>query len=289
MTRYLEYIKKAGVLIEALPYIQRFRAKIIVVKMGGSVLENPEDFESALRDIVFLECIGCKPVIVHGGGKAISSRLKESGIETRFIDGLRYSCEKTIAVVDDVLHNEMNIKIVDAINDFGGKAASLSGKTMLKAEPLDEKYGFVGDVCEVDIAQIKKLHEAEIVPVITPLAVGPDSQIYNINADTAASRIAEGLQTQGEEVAKIVFLSDVPGLLRNPEDEGSLITTLKVDEIPALIEQGIISGGIVPKVESAVHALNTGCRKVHLIDARLQHSLLLEIFTDQGVGTQIAH
>ncbi len=284
MLHYLECIRKASVLIDALPYLQRFRGAVVVVKLGGSVLTDPAVFESALRDIVFLECVGVKPVIVHGGGKDISQRLTELGIETRFIDGLRYTCKDTITVVDEVLHGSVNPRVVDTIGKLGGRATGVSGKEVLSAEKLAHKedLGFVGEITRVDVTNIRQELDAGEVPVITPLAIGADGYTYNINADISACRIAEGLCA-----AKLVFLSDVPGVLRDPADENSLISTIRVDEVPGLIERGVIAGGMQPKVESAVRAIQAGCRKVHMIDARLQHSILLEIFTDEGVGTQI--
>ena len=284
MVAYLEYIRKAGVLIEALPYIQRFRGEIMVVKFGGSVMEDVAAFESALQDLVFLECVGARPIIVHGGGREITARLAELGIETRFINGLRYTCEKTIAVVDEVLHKRVNPRLVNAIGKFGGKAAGLSGLQVLRAEKLagELDLGFVGELTGVDPAPIRELLERNEVPVITPLARGRDGNIYNLNADIAASRIAQELKA-----GKLMFLSDVPGILRDPGDKASVISTLRIAEVEGLINQGIINGGMVPKIQSAMAALEAGCHKVHVIDARLQHSLLLEIFTDEGVGTQI--
>ncbi len=282
--QYLELIRKAATLIEALPYVQRFHDQVMVVKLGGSVLTEPEIFSSALRDIVFLECVGAKPVVVHGGGKDISAKLKEMGIETRFINGLRFTCEDTIQVVDEVLHETVNPRVVKAIAAHGGKASGVSGKHILSAERMasDEDLGFVGEVIDVDLTKIHEELDAGRVPVITPLAIGKDGQTYNVNADVAACRIAEALKA-----AKLVFMSDVPGLLQDPTDEDSLISTIHIEEVEGLIEDGVISGGMRPKVESAVAAIQAGCRQVHMIDARLQHSILLEIFTDQGVGTQI--
>jgi acetylglutamate kinase len=279
-------MRKAAVLIEALPYIQRFRGETILIKFGGSVMTDDEVFVSALRDIVFLECVGAKPVIIHGGGKEITARLTELNIPTRFINGLRYTCPDTIRVVDDVLHTQTNPRLVQAINDLGGKARGLSGKRVRTATKLQggEDLGFVGEVTAVAVAPIAAVLAAGEVPVVTPLAAGADGQAYNINADIAACRVAEALQP-----AKLVFLSDVPGILRDRQDEASLIPTIRVEEVNGLIRDGVISGGMVPKVHSAVAALQAGCRQVHMIDARLQHSLLLEIFTDRGVGTEIVH
>ncbi len=286
-----EYIKKAAVLIEALPYIQNLRNSIVVVKFGGSVMEDSELTEKALRDIVFMECIGMKPVIVHGGGKAISSKLKKENIPTHFINGLRFTCDKAIKIVDDVLHNQVNTNLVKTLNKLGGNAKKLSGKDILKAEKMYTTdrisgakldLGHVGNLHNVNIANILSLTDTDTIPVITPLALGNNNQIFNVNADTAAAFIAEHLKAR-----KLVFISDVPGILKNPNDESSAISSIKLKEIEKYIAKGIITGGMIPKVKSALQALNAGTNKVHFIDGRVQHSLLLEIFTDSGVGTQI--
>jgi acetylglutamate kinase len=284
-------INKAAVLVEALPYIQKFRGEIIVIKFGGSVMENAELMKSTMKDIVLMECVGMKPVVVHGGGDAISARLTSLGIETKFINGLRFTCDRTIDVVDDVLHNEINPEIVNAITDAGGKGQQLSGKKFLKAKKMMTScpktgnqldIGFVGDIHNVDISHILEAIKSNVIPVIPPLACDENGQIFNINADIAACKIAEALKAK-----KLVFLSDVPGILQDPTNEESVISTIKSSEITTLIERGIIKGGMVPKVKSAVHAINAGTNKVHMIDGRMRHSLLLEIFTDRGIGTEI--
>ncbi len=284
-------ISKAAVLVEALPYIQKFRGEIIVIKFGGSVMENTELMKSTMKDIVLMECVGMKPVVVHGGGDAISAKLASLGIETKFINGLRFTCDKTINVVDDVLHNKINPEIIDAITEAGGKGRQLSGKKFLKAKKMftscpktgnDLDIGFVGDIHNVDISHILDAIKSNVIPVIPPLACDENGQVFNINADIAACKIAEALKAK-----KLVFLSDVPGILQDPSNEESVISTIKSSEITTLIERGIIKGGMVPKVKSAVHALNAGTNKVHMIDGRMRHSLLLEIFTDRGIGTEI--
>jgi acetylglutamate kinase len=284
-------IDKAAVLIEALPYFQRFRGEMVVVKFGGSSMEDPELIRSTMRDIVFMECVGMKPIVVHGGGKAITAKLKEYDIETRFIDGLRYTCEKTLEVVDDVLHNEVNTTLLDGVRNAGGEARRISGKDILDAEREFSKckitgdvvdIGFVGKIKTVDIGPIHEVIRNGSVPIIAPLGADDSGQVYNINADVAAAKIAEALKAR-----KLVFLSDVPGILRDPKDESTLISTIRLDEIDGLVRAGVISGGMLPKIESAVAALKAGTNKIHLIDGRIRHSLLLEIFTDSGVGTQI--
>lgn len=284
-------IDKAAVLIEALPYIQKFRNAIVVIKFGGSAMEDPDLTRKTMRDIVFMECVGMKPVVVHGGGKAISAKLKELGIETRFINGLRHTCSKTMNVVDDVLHNQVNAALLDAVTTAGGKGIALSGKKFLKASKAttnDPKtgnevdLGFVGEVVSIDVAPIHDALNSGVLPVIPPLAVDDTGQVYNINADIAACEIAMALRAR-----KLVFLSDVPGILRDSEDEESIIPTVTVDEVDSLIKYKVITGGMAPKIKSAEAALRSGVNKVHIIDGRIKHSLMLEIFTHTGVGTEI--
>ncbi len=284
-------ISKASTLIEALPYIQRFKGAVVVVKFGGSAMENPELTENTMRDIVLMEAIGMKPVVVHGGGKAITARLAELNIETKFVHGLRHTCEKTVAVVDDVLHNKVNKDLIDGVAKAGGKGATVSGKNILKAEKMysvnpetgePADVGFVGNIIGVDTSKIFEVLDQDMVPVIPPLGTDENGQVYNINADIAACKIAEAIKAR-----KLVFLSDVPGILRDHTDESTLIPTIKVSEVEKLISDKVISGGMIPKIKSSMHALEAGTNKVHMIDGRVQHSLLLEIFTDEGVGTQI--
>lgn len=286
-----EATRKAAVLVEALPYIQRFRNAIVVVKLGGAAMEAPEHVERVLEDITFMECVGMKVVVVHGGGKEISRGMEQEGIEARFVNGLRVTCEKSIRVVERVLKLDINPRIVRMLSAKGAPARSLQGEEVLHVtrvsghdpatgNPID--WGFVGEPGEVDVAPIRKLLDAGIIPVITPLGMGPDGKIHNVNADVAAAAIAKALPAR-----KLAFLSDVPGLLRNPQDPSTLISTLRHDEIAWMFEEGIISGGMLPKISSCIEALEAGVRKVHLIDGRQIHSLLLEIFTDQGVGTEI--
>jgi len=284
-------IEKAAVLIEALPYIQEFRGSIVVVKFGGSAMEDPVSTRSVLRDIVFMECAGMKPIVVHGGGKAISAQLKQAGVETRFINGLRYTCERTISIVNDVLHKTVNAHLVSAMRELNGSPRAVSGRDVLLAERVrtidpdtgrEADLGFVGRVVNVDTEQLRWVLNRGEVPIVTPLARDMNGQIFNINADMAACEVAAQIKAD-----KLVFLSDVPGVLRDPADESSLVSTIRRDQVEAFVEQGILSGGMVPKIRSAAAALDAGTHKVHLIDGRIQHSLLLEIFTDRGVGTQI--
>ena len=283
-------IQKANVLIEALPYIQSFRDSTVVVKAGGSFMENTEALRGVLKDLVLLECFGIRVVLVHGGGKAINARLKAEKVETKFINGLRYTCDKTIHIVDDVLHHTINAELVATIRELGGRPFPVSGKNVLRAERIYEKdadgnpldLGFVGQVVNVDTEQIGWITARKEIPVVTPLAKDMNGIVYNINADMAACKVAAMLKAR-----KLVFLSDVPGILRDAKDETTLISTIRATEVPAMIADGTLSGGMLPKVNSAVAALTAGCEKVHMIDGRIAHSLLLEIFTDQGIGTQI--
>jgi len=284
-------IDKADVLIEALPYIQEFRDEIIVVKFGGSAMEDAAHVEGVLEDVTFMECVGMLPVLVHGGGKAISRGMAEHGIEPRFVDGLRVTCEKTIEVVEKVIKGQVNPRIVQTLRRMGAKAESLHGEKIFRVhrktavdpetgETVD--WGFVGEPGEVATEPIRRLLEDGVIPVVTPLGLGEDGKTHNINADVAAAAVARALQAR-----KLAFLSDVPGLLRDPEDPDSILTTLQAGELEGLVAQGVISGGMLPKAQSGVEALHAGVRKVHMIDGRMEHSLLLEIFTDRGVGTEI--
>lgn len=284
-------IDKASVLVEALPYIQRFKNSLMVIKFGGSAMENPDLVAGAMQDIVMLDAIGIHPVVVHGGGKAISAELKKQDIPVRFVNGLRYTCERTIGIVDDVLHNQVNRNLLELGKKFGGHLQGISGKQVLKAKKTlsvnpetneGEDVGFVGEVVGVNTTKIFEAISAGDIPVVTPLGLGLNGQPYNINADIAASEIAEALHAR-----KLVFMSDVPGILSNPNDERTVIPTIRTTDIDDLIKKGILSGGMLPKIASCVKALNAGINKVHMIDGRLRHALLLEIFTSDGVGTQI--
>ena len=286
-----QFIAKASVLIEALPYIQDFANSVVLVKFGGSAMEDPEVTKSVLRDIAFMASAGMRPVIVHGGGKAITAEMKKRQIESRFINGLRYTCEKTISVVDEVMHQDINPCLVGWLAECGANPAPLSGKDVLRARKITTRnhetgeavdLGFVGEIINVDTPQIHWVMERKQIPVITPLACDMNGQVYNINGDMAACVIAAMLK-----VRKLVFLSDVPGVLRDQNDPKSLISTIPAKDIPELAAAGVISGGMLPKLQSAAQAIAAGVGKVHMIDGRLKHSLLLEIFTDHGIGTQI--
>ncbi len=278
-------------LIEALPYIQKFRGKTFVIKYGGSAMEDEDAVERLLRDVVFLEAVGINPVLVHGGGKAISARMRAEGLSARFVGGLRVTDEKSIRIVEDVLDGSVNPGLVAKIGEFGGCAAGFSGRSVLTAEKLPpvedgrggrEDIGFVGRVTGVQTAGLESVLHEERVPVVSPVASGPDGGTLNVNADEAAAAIAGALKA-----SKLIFLSDVPGIMRDRQDPESLIPTVRSGQVDTLIRQKIIEGGMIPKLRGAVDALRRGVEKTHMIDGRLAHALLLEIFTDEGVGTEI--
>ncbi len=282
---------RAAALVEALPYMQEFRGRTFVIKYGGSAMESEEAVERLLRDVVFLEAVGINPVLVHGGGKAISAKMREAGLTARFVNGLRVTDEASVRIVEEVLDREVNPRLVRTIGEFGGHARGFSGRDVLRAEklpPVDdgkggkEDIGFVGRVTGVDTGELEKVLREEKVPVVSPVARGADGRTYNINADEAAAAIAGALRAD-----KLVFLSDVPGIMRDREDPASLLPTVRADQVGALIRQKVLEGGMIPKVQGAVDALRAGVGKTHMIDGRLPHALLLEIFTHEGVGTEI--
>ena len=286
-----KYIEKASALIEALPFIQQFRGETVVVKFGGSIMEHEDGYSRILQDIAFMECVGLRPVVVHGGGKAISRAMKEADIAPNFVHGLRVTDDATTRVVEQVLNHEVNPHIVDLIQRFHGKARGIHGEDIIRVdkmmgvdpdtnEPFD--WGYVGKVREVDVEPILAYLRSDIVPVITPLGKGADKHLYNINADDAATAIACALNAR-----KLVFLTDVPGLLLDPEDKSTLISSLHLSEVDELIERGVIAGGMLPKIKGMVGAVKSGIKKAHIIDSSMPHSLLLELFTSEGVGTEI--
>ncbi len=281
-----EAIKKSEVLIEALPYIKEFFGKVVVIKFGGSSLHDKNARAMILQDIVFMRYAGMKPVLVHGGGPNISERLKEAGIETKFVDGLRVTCEKSIDVVDSVLM-QVNKGLVEEINSHGGEAFGLSGKEnnmILAAKREGVDLGFVGSVEAIDTTILNRLVNTNIIPVICPIGRGKDNKLYNINADEAASNIAIALEAE-----KFVVLTNVRGVLEDKDDPGSLFHSITMETAERLIKNGTIEGGMVPKIKACIHALRGDVRKSHIVDANLAHALLLEIFTDQGIGTEIIH
>jgi len=283
---------KADALLEALPYFQQFRGRTVVVKYGGAAMENPVLVESVMRDIVFLEAVGINPVVVHGGGKAITAAMRQENLTAKFIDGFRVTDEPSMRIIDRVLNEVISPSLAAKIVELGGKAEVLPGKEVLVAEKaalhVDATgakidLGFVGDITSTHIALVQKLIDSEIVPIISPVGRGIDGQLYNINADIAAAKIAQALKAH-----KIIYLSDVNGVRRDPKDEASLIPSLTTAQIKHLKDEGVIAGGMIPKVDSALEALAGGVSKVHFLDGKQSHSLLLELFTDAGIGTEIA-
>ncbi|MDQ8189119.1 acetylglutamate kinase [Roseibacillus persicicus] len=277
---------KAATLIEALPYLQRFRGETFLIKIGGSVMEDPALVSDFMRDILFLEAVGINPVLVHGGGKAISAAMAESGLEPEWVEGFRVTCEKSIELVEKTLTHTLSPHLVKLLNGHGGRATAIPGTNVFQARrmtPGGKDIGYVGEVESCVTEEILYATSSSIVPVISPLGREIDTGApLNINADLAAAALAKALQP-----AKLIYLSDVPGLLRDPKDATTLIKSLNPSEADDFIKDGTISGGMIPKVTSALDALQAGTRKVHFIDGRLPHVLLLEIFTSEGIGTEI--
>jgi len=285
-------IQKADTLIEALGWIRRFRDTTTVIKLGGSVLEHPDALRHLLLDIVFMTTLGMRVIVVHGGGKAISRAMDSAGIEPRFVQGRRYTDEATLAIVEQVLATELNHDLVAKLEEYGGRAMSLNflstnvlfGERLTlpgpDGEPLD--LGHVGEVTRVDRLTIDNLAYAGQVPVIPSMALGLDGHKLNVNADTAATAVAAALGAD-----KLVVLSDIPGVLRDMNDPESLIHSLSASEARRLIADGTIAGGMIPKIEGCLETLARGVGKIHIIDGRLRHSLLLEIYTTSGVGTEL--
>lgn len=284
-------ISKAKVLIEALPYVKRFSGKIFVVKIGGAALAGGGGSDT-IEDVVFLQQVGIRPVVVHGGGPLISAEIRKCGREPRFVGGFRYTDEETMRLVEKVLIGRVNADIVSAINERGGRAQAMhrhfhnplmgARKTLSGPDGEEIDLGMVGDVASVDIEGIRRVSGAGAVAVIAPVSTGPNGEALNVNADSAAAAIAGALKAE-----KLVFMSDTHGVKLDAEDEGSLAASLTEEEIKRHIASGVIAGGMLPKVEACLAALERGVKKAHIIDGRLSHSLLLEIFTDHGVGTMI--
>jgi acetylglutamate kinase len=281
-TKVAATMGKARILMEAMPYIRRFAGATVVIKYGGSAMVDPALQDSFAADVTLLSLVGLRPVIVHGGGPQISKALDRAGIEATWVDGLRVTDASTIGVVQEVLAGQVNPSIVRNLVGHGAKAVGMTGIDggLLTAEPREERLGFVGRVTAVDTNLVGGLLDQGVVPVIAPIARGVDGAIYNLNADTAAAAIARNLGAQ-----KLIYLTDVEGLYRDHTDDSTLLSRLVVDEARALVDE--LDGGMRPKVESSVAALDGGVRQVHILDGRIQHSVLLEIFTPEGIGTMI--
>jgi acetylglutamate kinase len=287
-----DLIAKAATLLEALPYIQRFSGATFVIKYGGSFMDSPdpERRTGVARDLVFLEAVEINPVVVHGGGKAITRAMEKAGLQASFIQGQRVTDEATVKIADDVLSREINPEVVAAINSLGGLTKGFAGPEVFRCRKARLKgpdgqaldLGYVGEVTGVNVAPLLECIEKGITPVISPTARGEDGKIYNCNADVAAAQAAIALHAR-----RLVFMSDVPGLLRNPSQPDSVISRLKIGEVDGLKQGGVIDKGMIPKVDSAVAAIKAGVEKVSFVDGRVPHAVLLEIFTDEGVGTEV--
>ncbi|MEY3957936.1 MAG: acetylglutamate kinase [Verrucomicrobiota bacterium] len=286
--------QKSEVLLEALPYIQKFRGSTFVVKYGGSFMDDPspEGRDRVATDIAFLAAVGIQVVVVHGGGKAITRAMEKAGIKSEFRGGMRVTDAATVKIVEETLNGEINGQICESLRARGANPLGMPGNHVNLCQRLmgsDEQgnpvdIGFVGDIRFVKAKLIKKALADGFLPVVSPVALDEADQPHNTNADVAAAAVADALRAR-----RLIFMSDVPGLLADPNDPSSLITTLKVSEVDELKRKGVVAGGMIPKVDSAVKALREGVRRVHFIDGRVPHALLLEVFTDRGIGTEIVH
>ena len=277
--------QQAQTLVEALPYIQKFTGKTIVIKYGGSAMLSEELRKAVMSDIILLSLVGIRVVVVHGGGPEISAMLKMIGHESRFVDGLRYTDATTMDVVQSILCGKVNKDLVAQLGRLGGRAVGLCGLDgeLFQAEQLDEKYGLVGRITSVNPATVENALQTGYTPVVSTVAQGVDADTaYNINADTAAAKLAEALGAE-----KLILLTDVRGLLRDPQDEETLIHVVRTGEVPALVEEGVISGGMIPKMQCCVDAICGGVERVHILDGRIPHSILVELLSDEGIGTMM--
>ena len=279
------HAQQAQTLVEALPYIQKFTGKTIVVKYGGNAMISDELRRAVMSDIILLSLVGIRVVVVHGGGPEISDMLKKLNHPSRFVDGLRYTDEVTMDVVQSVLCGKVNKNLVAQINRLGGQAVGLCGMDgqLFQAVQLDEKYGLVGSITGVNPEPVENALMTGYIPVVSTVAQGMDADTaYNINADTAAAKLAEALHAE-----KLILLTDVRGLLRDPKDEETLIHVVHTYEVPGLVADGTISGGMIPKMECCVDAIAGGVERVHILDGRIPHSILIELLSDQGIGTML--
>ena len=279
------HAQQAQTLVEALPYIQKFTGKTIVVKYGGNAMISDDLRKAVMSDIILLSLVGIRVVVVHGGGPEISDMLKKIGHQSKFVDGLRYTDETTMDVVQSILCGKVNKNLVAQLNRLGGRAIGLCGMDgqLFQAEQLDEKYGLVGKITGVNPEPVENALETHYIPVVSTVAQGMDADTaYNINADTAAAKLAEALHAE-----KLILLTDVRGLLRDPKDEETLIHVLHTYDVPELVAQGVISGGMIPKMQCCVDAIAGGVERVHILDGRIPHSILIELLYDEGIGTML--
>ena len=281
-----KYLEKAEVLIEALPYIQRFNRRIIVVKYGGSAMVDETLKKQVIQDVTLLKLVGFKPIIVHGGGKEISRWVGKVGMEPHFINGLRVTDEDTMEITEMVL-NKVNKSLVQMVQELGVKAVGISGKdggllTVEKKYSDGQDIGFVGEITDVNPKVLYDLLEKDFLPIVCPIGLDKEFNTYNINADDAACAIAKAVNAE-----KLAFLTDIEGVYKDPEDKSTLISELTIDDAHALIDEGFIGGGMLPKLNNCIDAIDNGVSRVHIMDGRIPHCLLLEIFTNRGIGTAI--
>lgn len=280
-----QLVEKADILIEALPYIKRFRGKEILIKYGGAAMLDARNRENVLHDLVFMNYVGIRPILIHGGGPAITENLKKAGVPSKFVNGLRVTDKAAMKVVVETLA-DLNRKMVHDLNQFGAQAVGLSGHDAeilnVKKHQANGDVGYVGDVTSVNVLPIRELTELNIIPVIYPVGIDAKGETYNVNADEAAAKIARAM-----EVQKVMILTNVRGIFADQNNLDSLIPSLHVDSVETLIRNQVITGGMIPKVNACVAALKGKVQKAHIIDGRIKHSLLLEIFTDRGIGTEI--
>ena len=281
----LHVTQRAQVLAEALPYIQKYSGKTVVVKYGGNAMISEELRRAVISDIILLRLVGVRVAVVHGGGPEITDMLKRLGKQSRFVDGLRYTDRETMDVVQQVLCGKVNKDLVATLNRMGGRAMGLCGMDagLFQARALDEKYGLVGEITAVDPRPVEDCLERGYIPVVSTVAQGVDADTaYNINADTAAAKLAVALKAE-----KILLLTDVRGLLRDPKDESTLLPVVRLSQVPGLIQEGVIQGGMIPKVDCCVEAVRSGVKNAVILDGRIQHSILIELLSDAGIGTML--
>lgn len=279
------HVERAQVLAEALPYIQKYSGKTVVVKYGGNAMISEALRKAVISDIILLHLVGIQVVVVHGGGPEISAMLKKIGKESRFVDGLRYTDEETMEVVQQVLCGKVNKDLVATLNRMGGRALGLCGMDagLFQARKLSERYGLVGEITQVDPSIVEDALADGYIPVVSTVAQGVDGETaYNINADTAAAKLAVALHAE-----KLILLTDVRGLLRDPKNEETLIHVVELPEVPGLVKDGIIQGGMIPKVDCCVEAVHSGVERTHILDGRIPHSILIEMLSDEGIGTML--
>ena len=279
------HVERAQVLAEALPYIQKYNGKTVVVKYGGNAMISEALRKAVISDIILLHLVGIQVVVVHGGGPEISAMLKKIGKESRFVDGLRYTDEETMEVVQQVLCGKVNKDLVATLNRMGGRALGLCGMDagLFQARKLSERYGLVGEITQVDPSIVEDALADGYIPVVSTVAQGVDGETaYNINADTAAAKLAVALHAE-----KLILLTDVRGLLRDPNNEETLIHVVELPEVPGLVKDGIIQGGMIPKVDCCVEAVRSGVERTHILDGRIPHSILIEMLSDEGIGTML--